>query len=373
MSSDSTSVSSDTETKITIKAFGIGLNQDGSDTLVARNLEDYDAAVKYAFKSMMNDNVGQIHGVEVVSWMNNLQFQNAVRFKPQQSIEWKPQPGVLAVAVNSASTTSGTTSPPANYQQPTKVRTYVTYPVAAVAEDLTVTPPIQAIPAHDEPLIIEAIEVKAITMINAEFITGLEAYYRKETYTTTKFRSCMSDLAALKAAGKGRVYLQDNTQFAMVTASTATTNQVTVDDALWVVSAANYKARMNSLKNFVKYFYSRCASEISRHSDNGAMTKYWWDIDECQPVTSAAASPATQGAIETACLEPGMVYTAPTDTTAATGSSAATCERQADSVHTATQMTSAYSDHFLDKYCMPMPVASGRARSQTDEDAMART
>ena len=36
---------------------------------------------------MQNDNVGQIHGVEVVSWMKNLQFQNAVKFTPQQAIE----------------------------------------------------------------------------------------------------------------------------------------------------------------------------------------------------------------------------------------------------------------------------------------------
>ena len=56
----------------------------------------------------------------------------------------------------------------------------------------------------------------------------------------------------------------------MVTPSTVTTNQVTVIKALWVVNGANYKTRIDSLKNFVKYFYSKCASELSRHSNTTA-------------------------------------------------------------------------------------------------------
>jgi len=280
---------------------------------------------------------------------------------------------------------TGTANAP-NYQQPAKVRHAVTYKVAAVAgvaavaadqsAGVAAVAAIAAIPEHDEPLMIESIEVKAITMINAEFIGGLEAYYRKEIYTTTKFRSCMGDLKALEAAGKGRVYLQDNTQFAMVTKAVDLANKetVTVTDALHVVNGANFKVRMNSLKNFVKYFYSKCASEISRHSNNGAMTKYWWDIDECQPVIQAPAAttptPAAKGDIQTECLEPGMVYTAPADTVGSTGSSAATCDKQAASVHSGLAMTSAYSDLFLDKYCMPMPEASGRMRSETAEATM---
>ena len=113
----SKTTSSDSQTKITIKAFGLGLNGDGADTLVARTLEDYDAAVKFAFKSMQNDGVGQIHGVEVVSWMKNLQFQNAVKFTPQQAIEWTTSTNAL----------TSTTATDGSVQGPVKIRSAATY------------------------------------------------------------------------------------------------------------------------------------------------------------------------------------------------------------------------------------------------------
>jgi hypothetical protein len=147
------------------------------------------------------------------------------------------------------------------------------------------------------PVMIESIEVKAITMINAEFITGLEAYYGKETATVNKFLSCLGDLAALDAAGKGKKLLKDHSQFAMSMA--VTSSKVTVEDAMKVVNAANLNLRMNSSKNFVKHFYSKCASEISRYSNDGAMTKYWWDFAECMP---SAGSPSAVGEISAACL-----------------------------------------------------------------------
>lgn len=51
---------------------------------------------------------------------------------------------------------------------------------------------VPAVPARGpttHPVMIESIEVKAITMINAEFITALEAYYGKETVTVNTVNS----------------------------------------------------------------------------------------------------------------------------------------------------------------------------------------
>ena len=338
MSSKTTS--SDSQTKITIKAFGLGLNGDGADTLVARTLDDYDAALKFAFKSMQNDNVGQIHGVEVVSWMKNLQFQNAVKFTPQQAIEWTS-------AANAPATTTATDG---STHGPMKIRSAATYIVPG--KDAVAAIPavgtegdddyVAEVPAKPKtgptthPVMIESIEVKAITMINAEFITGLEAYYGKETVTVNKFLSCVGDLAALAAAGKGKKLLQDHSQFAM--SSTVVSSKVTVEDAMAVVNAANLNLRMTSLKNFVKYFYSKCASEISRYSNDGAMTKYWWDFPECMP---AAAGGSGTGVISAACLLPGKNFQEP-----ANPGDQATCVDQVVS-------GGAYSDKFLDQYCMP--------------------
>ena len=105
-----------------------------------------------------------------------------------------------------------------------------------------------------------------------------------------------------------------------------------------VVNAANLNIRMNSLKNFVKHFYSKCASEISRYSNDGAMTKYWWDFPECMP---SAGAPVAVGEISAACLQPGKDFKEP-----AKPGDPATCTDQVVS-------GGAYSDKFLDQYCMP--------------------
>ena len=190
----SNSTNSDSRTKITIKGFGLGLNLEGADSLVAHNLEDYNKAVKFAFKSMQNDDVGMIHGVEVVSWMNNLEFQNAVNFRKTEEIEWvlpKNMAGEEIVGAN-------------------KIRSVV--PGNQIAAAVVGPNGVITSPAVFDPVFVESVEVKAITMINAEFITGLEAYYRKESYTVTKFVACQQEVKSLMALNKGNYYLQDHTE-----------------------------------------------------------------------------------------------------------------------------------------------------------------
>jgi len=316
----SESTSTDSKTKITIKGYGLGLNQEGADTLVARTMDDYDAAIKYAFKSMQNDGVGIVHGVEVVAWANNLQFQNAVKFERERAFD------ILAPAYEKVLSTTPATKTPGGGE------------------------------IAGQPVFIEAVEVKTITMINAEFITGLEAYYRKEMYTVTKLASCIHDLNDLNASGKERYYLQDNTAFASVRepsavgdSSSGKTSGMTVGDAMGIFDGESYQKRMGSLKNFVKHFYGKCASAISRHSSSGAMTKYWWEIEECLPKKVANETDDetnTAGMIATDCQMTAMDFMAPLP-----GNLAARCMPQS---------ADGYNDRFLGMYCMP--VASGRTR-----------
>ena len=70
-SSSTTTTSSSVEVSINIRAFGMGLNLNGSDSFVARNMDDYFSAMKFAFKSMQNDEVGalsykQWHSISIV-------------------------------------------------------------------------------------------------------------------------------------------------------------------------------------------------------------------------------------------------------------------------------------------------------------------
>lgn len=68
---------------IKIVGYGLGLTQEGSETLVAQTIEDYDKVMKFSFKTMtLNDDshkIGMVYGMEVVPWVNNVAFQVAAK------------------------------------------------------------------------------------------------------------------------------------------------------------------------------------------------------------------------------------------------------------------------------------------------------
>jgi len=65
--------------RIKILGFGLGLNQEGSQALVATSMDQYNEVLKFAFTSMTQDNEGSnhgmIYGMEVVPWVDNTSFQ----------------------------------------------------------------------------------------------------------------------------------------------------------------------------------------------------------------------------------------------------------------------------------------------------------
>ncbi len=77
---------------IDIVAYGLGLNQNGIEALVATNLQEYNDVIKYAFTTMitktkrsssdMHDMVspkGLLYGIEVVPWVDNVAFLDMAR------------------------------------------------------------------------------------------------------------------------------------------------------------------------------------------------------------------------------------------------------------------------------------------------------
>ena len=60
---------------------GLGLNHEGSSTLVASTLHDLSETMKFAFKSFTKNsdsfNVGMVYGMEIVPWVDNTAFQVA--------------------------------------------------------------------------------------------------------------------------------------------------------------------------------------------------------------------------------------------------------------------------------------------------------
>jgi len=66
---------------ITIVAYGLGLNAEGSSQLVSRSLEEYNDVMKFAFQSFTQNedshNIGMVYGIEIVPWVDNTAFQIA--------------------------------------------------------------------------------------------------------------------------------------------------------------------------------------------------------------------------------------------------------------------------------------------------------
>ncbi len=65
--------------QIDIVGYGLGLTEEGSETLIATSLEDFDKVMKFAFNSMTKSknsvHIGMVYGMEVVPWVHNTQFQ----------------------------------------------------------------------------------------------------------------------------------------------------------------------------------------------------------------------------------------------------------------------------------------------------------
>ncbi len=73
------------DTKITIHTLGFGLGkQAGGDSLVSYDLDGFKKAIAAALKSTQADDVGMVTAIEVVPWVENPEFQQALALKPLQ-------------------------------------------------------------------------------------------------------------------------------------------------------------------------------------------------------------------------------------------------------------------------------------------------
>ena len=71
--------------KIIILGFGLGLNNEGSSTLVSTSLEEYNEVMKFGFISFTQSedshNIGMVYGIEIVPWVDNTTFQVASKLR----------------------------------------------------------------------------------------------------------------------------------------------------------------------------------------------------------------------------------------------------------------------------------------------------
>ena len=69
--------------RITIVGYGLGLSQEGSETMVATTMQQHDDVMKYAFNAMTRNqdahHIGMVYGIEIVPWVHNTAFQVAAK------------------------------------------------------------------------------------------------------------------------------------------------------------------------------------------------------------------------------------------------------------------------------------------------------
>lgn len=99
------SVNSSLEIKIV--GFGLGLTQEGSETMVATSIDEAMNVFRFAFNSMTKADdaahIGMIYGIEVLPWANNLAFQVAAKLSSENVIIPLPRsviPRALIFATN---------------------------------------------------------------------------------------------------------------------------------------------------------------------------------------------------------------------------------------------------------------------------------
>lgn len=71
------------ELTIRIVGYGLGLTQEGSETMVATTMDEFTSVMKFSFNSMtraeQSNRIGMVYGIEVVPWVHNTKFQFAAK------------------------------------------------------------------------------------------------------------------------------------------------------------------------------------------------------------------------------------------------------------------------------------------------------
>ena len=216
-SSSSSSKSDDVKVTIEIQAFGIGLNQENDSSLIATDLSEFRKTMEYAFRSMQTDDIGIVKGVEIVRWVDNLQFQDAVEFESIKVKEFKQltYEGFQKKCEECLASGDCTDFNDFDKCEGSKFKTEYNNQVAAQTDGDTVD--------MDSNLAVEKTEngrakvadgtevkhraiVKMIQTMNAEFVTDLHTQSDASNYLMKEIAQCQAELESLVINNRKNYY-----------------------------------------------------------------------------------------------------------------------------------------------------------------------
>ena len=294
--------SSKSSLSIKILGFGLGLNQEGSDSLVATTMGDYQAVLSFAFKSATQNedshNIGMVYGMEVVPWVNNVSFQvnakvldDVVTIKVPRSLI----PKAIQITDPSVKWTTGSTREEFTCKEPSFrfdkfgyccESTYL-FDQTAGTYDPTIDPstaickPIREL---DKGL------VKENMASNGEFVARMDAAMRYRLAIMAQLEFCIGATRALPSPTFDYHILkaQDSVRYdAAITVDITLLQLKKAIDPLGDYGLMKQMAR--ELDEWIKMFYSPCIAAIygtNEGTDPGVDENYfkaypWYEHQEC--------------------------------------------------------------------------------------------
>jgi len=325
-SSTSSKKQSDFQMKIEIQAFGIGLNKEDDQALLATDLKQYHAAMEYAFRSMQSEDIGQVFGIEVVPWTDNLQFQDAVNFEPVQQLEYHTKSYQEFQADCRACFAEANDCIDFNgfercddprlkerYHDLVQIANNLEFGNADYADAVS-NPTVNldggapAINTHAKGPKMHQSQLKLILSMNSGFIATMQKQATTLEVEMFELKNCIGELEGLMAVNRKNFYrtLMDHTEYAMKKRELDGAEKVGPQDSSIRRAAKGYmtvgglrkiisgtrggitidtyrvmKLQQQHYNDFMQYHFGPCVDAIQTFTNGNMMTKFYFQIPEC--------------------------------------------------------------------------------------------
>lgn len=310
--------------QIKILGYGLGLNQEGSGTLVAQSLKEFKEVMKFAFRAMTQSGggsveIGMVFGVEVVPWVDNVQFQ--VNAKVQDlSIEVPLSRSLIPRAYNSTNRADKDFTNDDEHraaficQEPA----YVIDMYGYCCELNALYDPYNAVynPYNENQRVCKPLRVLDKSIVknnmanNGEFVVRLDQVIRNKLNMFSTLEKCMSDVTAIESRF-------DNMALNQRATATYDSNIFATFSVLELKMAldpfkdyAVQKFLGYELDEYMEMYYQRCLAAMfgSGGSDTDAsffMANPWTSHPECMHMS--CLSPSNRWARDGSGCVPGIL------------------------------------------------------------------
>lgn len=223
--------------KISIVGYGLGLNEDGAGSLIAKSMDDYMKVMEFAFRSMQATGIGMVQSIEIVPWVDNPQFQVAAGLATilQDCGEDPEEEGKVKKCTSVAS------------------------------------------------------EIKKMHLsANGEYVATMNQVMRMNIDRLHNMQQCRGILHSWPTEYGDKNLINIRTSGGFVEDGKSDESHMTVGEMKEHVNAENMMKQQEYIQGYIEYFYAPCITALSREYGGQiggiTMVKSWFMIEECREV-----------------------------------------------------------------------------------------